>query len=392
MVFPRTIYPHILEHAKTPLVTVLTGMRRTGKTTLVKKLLTDLSNNNALFFDLQRADIRELFRQKNYDALREAFIERGLSSEIPMVIALDEIQLVPEIPEIIKYLYDHYGIKFIVTGSSSYYLKHLFTESLAGRKKVFELFPLNFGEYLTFKDVFHKDADSWDQDFNLDEYRRLSGYYEEYIRFGGFPQVVMAKTDDEKRDILVDILSSYINIDIKTLAGFSDERAYYNLARLLAKRVGNRIEYTKLAKESGLSRQTVSNYVAFFEKTYLIATVPVYTRSIDREIVKARKLYFVDSGLANVLGELSSGAQFENTVYNQLVRKKTVQYYALKTGREIDFIYDKQVALEAKETPIENDLYALSTMAQMAGLSQYHILGRYHSPRFTNYVWGGMIR
>jgi predicted AAA+ superfamily ATPase len=187
MVYPRTIYPHILEHAKTPLVTVLTGMRRTGKTTLVKKLLTDLSNKNALFFDLQRADIRELFRQKNYDALREAFIERGLSSEIPMVIALDEIQLVPEIPEIIKYLYDHYGIKFIVTGSSSYYLKHLFTESLAGRKKVFELFPLDFGEYLTFKDVYHKDIDSWNQDFNLDEYRRLSGYYEEYIRFGGFP-------------------------------------------------------------------------------------------------------------------------------------------------------------------------------------------------------------
>jgi predicted AAA+ superfamily ATPase len=164
------------------------------------------------------------------------------------------------------------------------------------------------------------------------------------------------------------------------------------LARLLAKRVGSRIEFTKLAKESGLSRQTVTNYVSFFEKTYLIATVPVYTRSIDREIVKARKLYFVDSGLANVLGELSSGAQFENTVYNQLARKKSVQYYALKTGREIDFIYDKQVALEAKETPIENDLYALSAMAQIAGLSKCHIIGRYHSPRFINYVWGGMIR
>ena len=135
MFYTRKIYPHLLEHSDSEIVTVLTGIRRSGKTTLIKQLLLDIKNKNSLFFDLQRADNRELFDQKNYDSIREAFIARGLTPDQTMIIALDEIQLSKEIPGVMKYLSDHYKIKFIVTGSSSYYLKNLFSESLAGRKK-----------------------------------------------------------------------------------------------------------------------------------------------------------------------------------------------------------------------------------------------------------------
>src|SRR3989344_4118978 len=151
MVYKRKIYQDLLSHTQSPLVTVLTGMRRTGKTTLVTQLLEDIPNRNSLYLDLQRPDNRELFHQKNYDGIYEAFVKRGLSKDQDMVVAIDEIQLAPDSPGVIKYLSDHKKIKFIVTGSSSYYLKNLFTESLAGRKKVFELFPLDFGEFLTFK-------------------------------------------------------------------------------------------------------------------------------------------------------------------------------------------------------------------------------------------------
>lgn len=96
------------------------------------------------------------------------------------------------------------------------------------------------------------------------EYSRLSSYYEEFVRFGGFPQVVLAQTYDQKHDILLDIMSSYVNIDIRTLADFSDERNLYSLAKLLAGRVGSRVEYTKLSNLTGLSRPTVTNYVSFF--------------------------------------------------------------------------------------------------------------------------------
>lgn len=391
MVYKRSLYPSLLQHAQTPLVTVLTGMRRTGKTTLIKQLLLDLPNKNSLFFDLQRADIRELFSLKNYDDIRLALISRGLSDKQQMIVALDEIQLLPEITGVIKYLLDTHQIKFIITGSSSYYPKNLFSESLAGRKKVFELFPLSFGEFLTFKNLNLPKIDWLKSDFSFDIFNRFSAYYEEFIRFGGFPQVVLAQTENEKRDLLSDIMSSYINIDIKTLADFADERNYYNLAKLLARRVGSRVELTKLASESGLSRHTVANYISFFEKTYLIATLPVYTHSIDREIVKSKKLYFVDTGLANSLAELSSGAQFENTVFNQVTCQGKLRYYALKTGQEIDFVLDEKTALEVKETPTELDQLGLDRISKTANLSNSRLIGRYRSPIFTNYIWGGGI-
>lgn len=391
MVYKRSLYPSLLQHAQTPLVTVLTGMRRTGKTTLIKQLLLDLPNKNSLFFDLQRADIRELFSLKNYDDIRLALISRGLSDKQQMIVALDEIQLLPEITGVIKYLLDTHQIKFIITGSSSYYLKNLFSESLTGRKKVFELFPLSFGEFLTFKNLKLPKIDWLKSNFSFDIFNRFSAYYEEFIRFGGFPQVVLAQTENEKRDLLSDIMSSYINIDIKTLADFADERNYYNLAKLLARRVGSRVELTKSASESGLSRHTVANYISFFEKTYLIATLPVYTHSIDREIVKSKKLYFVDTGLANSLAELSSGAQFENTVFNQVTCQGKLRYYALKTGQEIDFVLDEKTALEVKETPTELDQLGLDRISKTANLSNSRLIGRYRSPIFTNYIWGGGI-
>ena len=391
MVYPRKIYPDLFSHAQTSFVTVLTGMRRTGKTTLIQQLLADLSNKNSLYLDLQRPDNRELFEQKNYDVIKEAFIARGLVADTPMVVALDEIQLAPQSPSAIKYLSDHYKIKFIVAGSSSYYLKNLFSESLSGRKKLFELSPLGFGEFLTFKEISYTAIDWEKTKFDLMEFNRLSGFYEEYLRFGGFPQVVLAKSDAEKRDILADIMSSYVNIDIRSLADFSDERNLYSLAKLLAARVGNRVEYSNLSRLTGLSRPTVTNYVQFFEKTYLVKTIGVYTKSVDREIVKSRKLYFCDTGLANILAELSGGAQFENTLFNQLAKSGQVQYYALKTGQEIDFVFNENLAIEAKETSIEADLSYLTRMASTAQISDFRLVGRYQSPKFTDYIWAGSI-
>lgn len=391
MFYKRKIYTELLSHAQNPLVTVLTGMRRTGKTTLIQQLLLDIPNKNSLYLDLQRPDNRELFDEKNYEAINEAFVARGLKADEPMVIALDEIQLASDSPSAIKYLSDHHNIKFIVTGSSSYYLKNLFSESLSGRKKLFELYPLDFGEFLTFKNISFSQTDWQKEIFNVSEYNRLSSYYEEFIRFGGFPQVVLAESEIDKKDFLSDIMSSYVNIDIRSLADFSDERNLYSLAKLLAGRIGNRIEYSKLSRLTGISRPTVTNYISFFEKTYLINTIPVYTKSVDREIVKSRKLYFCDTGLANILAELSSGAQFENTLFNQLSRVGQIQYFALKTGHEIDFILNENLAIEAKETPLENDLTHLSHMAESTQISDFKLVGRHKSPKFMDYAWAGSV-
>lgn len=392
MFYPRKIFPILKKHLTEKQITVITGMRRTGKTTLLRQLLAESPLSNKLYLDLERLDNRELFLQKNYEVTLKALASRGLNPQEKMLVGLDEIQLVPEIPSVLKYLYDHHEIKFIVTGSSSYYLKNLFRESLAGRKKIFELYPLDFGEYLDFHSTPYLKEPFLRQAFDALEYERLRSFYEEYLRYGGFPEVVLATDFQVKRDLLADIISSYMSLDVKTLSDLRDEKNLYALVKALASRVGTRLDCSKLSRLIGLSRPTITSYLEFLEKTYVIARVPVFSHQADREIVKARKVYFCDNGLANLLADLGSGAQFENAVFNQLARKGELWYYAQKSGQEIDFIFEKEVALEVKETPTAFDLTSLQNLAQALGVKKCQLIGRFPSPKFTQYVWGGKIR
>jgi len=393
VLYPRRLHPALREHLSSRQITVITGMRRTGKTTLVKQLLSDIASDNKIYIDLERIDNREIFAEKNYDAIVYTLRQRGIDTGKRAYLALDEIQLVQTIPSVLKYLYDICDIKFIVTGSSSYYLKNLFSESLSGRKKVFELYPLDFGEMLTFREVPHSPGgDPFMTQFNSPEYERLKGCYEEYIEYGGFPEVVLASKAGEKRDLINDVISSYVNIDVRTLADFRNRDGLYQLMKMLASRSSTRLEYSKLSRLSGLSRVTVQNYIEFLEKTYLIRRVPVMTRNPDREIVKAKKLYFCDNGILSVLGNVSSGVKFENAVFTQLHQRGALSYYSLKNGREIDFILEKAIALEVKESPDEQDEVLLRELSGRVSVKKHRLVGRHPVPRFKNYVWGGEIR
>lgn len=300
MNFKIKIYSSLEKHLSVKQVTVLTGMRRTGKTTLVKQLMEASDIEHKLFFDLERIDDRKLFSYDNYDLIIETLKRRGVNFSKKVMICIDEIQLLPNIPSVIKYLYDHYDIKFIVTGASSYYIKNKFQESMAGRKKIFEIYPLDFGEYLTFNNInFQPLADLQSlENFEL-EYARLHVNYEEYCTFGGFPEVVLTDDIDAKKDLLQDILNSYINIDLVQIADIRKTKEISNLIKILASRIGSKLDISKIANLSNLSRPTVENYIYLLENTYFIKTIPVYSLNTDREIVKARKVYFLDNGIAS---------------------------------------------------------------------------------------------
>ena len=390
--YPRKCYKFLKSHLDKKQITVLTGMRRTGKTTLVKKLLEDVKSKNKIYIDLERIDNREIFSGKNYDAVLYMLRQRGMDISRKIYVALDEIQLVPNIPSILKYLYDNNNIKFIVTGSSSYYIKNLFTESLAGRKKVFELFPLDFGEFLTFKEMPHIVETFSIKKFNITEFERLKELYNEFIEYGGFPEVVLTGKISEKKDLLEDIISSYINIDVKTLTDFRNQDNLYKLMKMLAARCGTRLDYTKLSGLTGLSRVTVQNYVDFLEKTYIICRISVLTKNPDREIVKAKKLHFYDNGIMNMLADVSGGSKFENSIFVQLHQKGALCYYSLKNGKEIDFILEKKIAFEAKESPMKRDMKNLKKLSGLAKIKKSRLIGRNRVPDFLDYIWGGEIK
>jgi hypothetical protein len=134
------------------------------------------------------------------------------------------------------------------------------------------------------------------------------------------------------------------------------------------------------------------NYLDLFEKSYLITRIEVFTKNRDKEIIKAQKLYFTDNGILNRLADVSSGVQFENAVYNQLKHLNYVRYFALKTGKEIDFIINGDTAVEVKETATLSDLKQLQKLSSDIDIRKNVLIGRYKTPNFSDYIWGGEIQ
>ena len=201
--------------------------------------------------------------------------------------------------------------------------------------------------------------------------------------------MVLTRKVDDKKDIVNDILSSYINIDIKNLSDIRDQKHLHNLMKMLASRAGTRLDYSKLSSLTGISRPSVYNYLDLLENTYVITRVPVLSKNPDREIVKAPKIFINDNGLLNQLAEVSSGVQFENAVFNQLKFYGKLHYYSLKTGKEIDFILKGKTAIEVKETATAQDLSRVKNLAKNIDISDALVVGRLPSPGFKDFVWGG---
>ena len=391
----RDIFAYLLEHCQKKQVTVITGMRRVGKSTAIKYILQQTGHSNYLYLDCERIEIRILFNGPNYEDIRGELELMGLDISKPSIIALDEIQLVENLPSVIKYLYDTYHIKFIVTGSSSYYMKNQFSESLAGRKRIFEMYPLSFKEFLNFKDEgipnFEKNA--W-QPFNKTGYSKFKDLYAEYIRFGGFPEVVLEEKQHDKIELLKDIINSYIELDVKLLSDYSVSEDLYKLVKVLAPRAGNKVDYTKISSITGINRLKVANYIQLLEYTYFIYQATPFTKNIDKEISQQTKLYFADNGILNTLAgeQLSSGQVFENAIAVQLKSQGTIQYYQKKTGQEIDFIFNGNTALEVKETPTLQDKKVIEQRALAIDINKYFVVGRYPSnSNFSDFIWGGNV-
>ena len=398
MLYQRTIWPDIENHLQKKEIIIITGPRRVGKTTTLEHLLGKVNTSNKLFLDLENIVDRKIFEKDDYNDVITELTTRGLDFSHKVYLALDEVQFIKNISSVVKYLYDHYDIKFILTGSSSYYLKNHFTESLAGRKVLFELLPLSFVEYLTFKNVavtrpsFHLFETPVKMNEGL--YGIVNDHYQEFIRYGGFPSVVLASSSDDKKRLLGEIYSSYINYDVQNLSNFKQITDLRNLVSLLATRVGNRINTSELSSITGLARPTVDTYIEFLEQTYLIRTLSIESGSVDVKVRKSRKLYFIDTGIASINADLSSGQKFENTVAAQLSHIcEHVSYFENKDG-EIDFIVrseQKIAAIEAKETPTITDATTLARRAGRLGISTSYVVGRLTTEKFNAYVWGGEL-
>ncbi len=370
---------------------VITGMRQVGKTTLMRQLYEEITAPK-LWYDLDNPLDQKIFESPDY-----AGIYRYLASQLELknqrlTICLDEVQNLPQVTKVIKYLLDHYGVKFILTGSSSFYLKHLFPESLAGRKFLYELPPLTFREILYFKGLLTREqAKSLNLEENsascnhLDYLKRVT-YYEEYLTYGGFPEVVATADIPTKQLVLKNIFASFFEKDLQLLSDYKDIRELRDLILLLVPRVGSMLDISKLASELGVERSKIYNYLEFLQGTFFIRLIPKFSESIDRAVAGGKKLYFADTGLLTVLGGASAGQLLENALINQLASYGKISFYNQRNTAEIDAIIDKKVAIEIKLHGTPSDLKKLQKYSGLLSIKKSWIMTQAYvtDSNFTN--------
>lgn len=377
MQFKRHLYNQLEKDLFNDQVIVITGMRRVGKTTTLNYLFGKVEHTNKAYFDFEDPLIRKLFECEDYEAILPNLKDHGINPSERAYLFLDEIQNYPQITSIMKYLHDHHQTKFFVTGSSSYYLKNLFPESLAGRKFTYELHPLTFNEFLSFRGMERVDINSFldkSKIKNNYQHAKLLPLYQEYVKYGGFPQVVLTDDHNEKEQILNDIFKSYFENDVKKLSDFQELGKVRDLILLLTARVGSNIETSKLSSELSISRDTLYNYLTFLESTYFITLIPKYTNSIDRQTAGSKKVYFCDTGLIRAIGTPSAGQALEQSIFQCLHPLHSLSYYRTSKSEEIDFVVDKAIALEVKKHVIQKDIGNLNKRMVSAKLTEGYVV------------------
>ncbi len=305
---------------KFPVVAVI-GPRQSGKTTLVRATFKDHS-----YVNLEEPDTR-LFAVGD---------PRGFLQTTPMVI--DEFQRVPELLSYIQTVVDSDNRpgRIILTGSQNFLISEKISQTLAGRVAILKLLPFSIDELSS-----------------EERYRGLDRY--DLIYKGFYPPVY--DRDIDPLDWFPNYISTYVERDVRQIKNITDLNRFTLFMKLLAGRVGQLLNYTSLAVETGISPNTARDWIGMLEASFVVFTLQPWHANINKRLVKQPKLYFVDPGLAVALLEIRSvehlktyhqaGSLFENMMIVELLKHRfnrglqnNLFFLRDSTGREIDCLLD----------------------------------------------------
>ncbi|MEA2054669.1 MAG: ATP-binding protein [Candidatus Thermoplasmatota archaeon] len=345
MYVEREIQKRFLEISEHYNLVAVVGARQAGKTTFLKRQIKDFNASYVLFDD---PDARNLF-EEDIKKFEIQYLE-GYD-----VAVLDEVQYCKDAGRKLKYLVDT-GQKLWITSSSEVILAKEILSHLAGRVSIMRLYPFSYREFLSAKGQ---------KVLTPDIQRRMIW---EHICHGGYPKVVLTKSPEMKKTILLDLYETMLFKDVARTFSIEDIRTLEDFARYLAVNAGNIVSYRKISNDLNISFQTVKKYFDAMEKSYLITRVMPYYTNKSKEITKQPKIYFIDSGLRNVIAKQfipePDGKLFENYVFSELLKMGRVpKYWRTKTKTEVDFVVEQdsriipiEVKLQAKLGRIERSL------------------------------------
>lgn len=317
---------------------IITGPRQVGKTTLLKKMASELQPQ-PLFLNCDETDVRQMLTDTTSSQLRQLVGNNR-------VVIIDEGQRVKNIGLTLKLFTDELPeIQLVVSGSSALDLANQINEPLTGRKFDYYLFPLARRELVSH--------------YTLIEENRL---LEDRLIFGSYPEIVTYPEDRVKR--LTELAGSYLYKDLFNFQEIRKPELLQLLLEALALQIGNEVSYSELAQTVHSNPDTVKRYIDLFEKLYIIFRLRAFSRNLRNELKKSRKIYFYDNGIRNVLIRNFNpinirsdiGALWENYLVSERQKRNSYNdhfcntyFWRTKQQQEIDYIEEYEGNLHAYE-------------------------------------------
>ncbi|MBI2105736.1 ATP-binding protein [Candidatus Woesearchaeota archaeon] len=348
MYIKRDLESKIRKFLKRKEILAILGTRRCGKTTLMRQIFKELKNAKFISFDDQ--EILRVFKE-DINLFIKIYVEDA------DFLFIDEFQYAKEGGKQLKFIYDNHNIKIIISESSAMELSIQSVKYLVGRIFIFNLNPFSFSEFLKYKNekLSRVIAEEPISNVLVD---KIFEYYEEYLIYGGYPEVILSYSEDEKKEVLKNIHNTYLLREVKEILQISDDFKLVKLIKALALQVGSLINYSEISSLTGFEHKELAGFVNILKKTFICIESRPFFRNKRKEIVKSPKIFFIDSGFRNhVINNFQKldirtdrGSLNENFVAGELF-KKDIQfnYWRTKAGAEVDFVIEK----ENKLIPIE---------------------------------------
>ena len=337
-----------------PEIIAVLGARQVGKTTLMKRIF-DTIDDTKIFLDFEDPEIAGLF-DEDIKTFAKLYVKNH------NFVFLDEFQYSKNGGRNLKFLYDTYKKKFLVSGSSSLELTVKLPAFLVGRIFILELFPFTLKEFFAFRAPEEFEI-SKEKALRMEPvpsfvHEKLLKLLEEFVIYGGFPRVVTAMETDEKKLVLKNLITTYLLKDIRGFFRLSSEYPFNRFMKALSLQIGNLLNYSELSNITGISLREVKKYFSILEETYIIKLSKPFYRNKRTEIVKNPKVYFLDNGLRNATindfrdpsERVDTGQLLENLIASELVKYGLeLRFWRTKGGAEVDFVIEK----DGKLIPIE---------------------------------------
>ena len=333
----REIYLGAMDRlAQTGQIVAITGVRRSGKSTLLKQFIKKKISAGAdkasfLYINFEEPKFSGLLTMDFLQQIYEAYLEIVKPKEKPWIF-LDEVQNVPKWERFARGLHEKKEAHIFISGSTAKLLGRELGTLLTGRWVELKTHPLSFREFLMFRQL--------EIDSGLDmlaQKIRIKQLLREYLEFGGFPLVALS---EEKEEILRRYFDDIVQRDVAMRYNVRKTEKLKALAKYYLTNFSSPISYRRIAKFTDLSLDSVERFSAYLREACLVFFVPKFSYSLKEQEVNPRVVYGVDAGLINITGFRFSdnfGKLYENTVFLSLVgRGKEVYYY--KNKGECDFL------------------------------------------------------